>query len=1128
VLTTCPRCSQANRGGRRFCADCGAALATNCLSCGFDNDPAATFCGGCGLTLLPALGAPTGTSSPQSWTPRHLSEKVLLSRGAMEGERKQLTVLFADLKGSMELIAGRDPEDSRRILDPVLECMMEAVHHYEGTVNQVMGDGIMALFGAPLAHEDHAVRACHAALRMQQATGRFAERQHLVEPGAIRIRVGLNSGEVIVRSIGSDLHMDYTAVGEATHLAARVEQAAEPGTVLISGATLALVEGYVDARPVEPRQVKGLADPIQLFEMTATTAIRSRFDAATARGLSPFTGRASELAELRRGLEQARDGRGNTIAIVGDAGVGKSRLFWEFANDSCTSGCKIVKCGAAAFGEATTHLHLAQLLESYFGLDPRDHELRIRETLQRELSAIDADLVGSLPALLNVFEIAAADEDWERLDAPQRRQRTLDAVSRLLLRRSRDQLVIVVFENLHWIDSEALALLDCMVSGIAEARVLLLVNHRPEFESTWKTKPGYRELSIDALASDSSRAMLDAMLGIDSSLAQLKTLLIERTAGNPLFLEESVKSLLDTGVLVGDTGRYRVQSSASTIRLPATVQAILAARIDRLAPESKRLLEAASVVGLSVPLDVLGAIAEGDDDVLADSLAALQTGQFLYQTSTLPSVEFTFKHALTQSVVYDSLLRERRRSLHLQALRAIERLHGSRLADLSENLAHHAVQAEDWELGARYLLESGRRKAARSAYREGLAYLQAGLDALARLPDAPERFDRELDVRVAMGSMQLATLGWAAPETERTYARAFELCGIVGATPRLFPVLWGIATFYLLGGHIDRAVDAARQFLAKALDGADDGPIVVGQFLMGNTLLWTGDLDRTRSHLEDSLSRYDVERHAGLARLYGQDIEVTALSYLAWTLWFQGHPGQAMATHDDAVRRALERNDVHSIAYAEGERLVGLQLRQEPEQLIEDADRAIAFAAERGAGFFVAVDSVLRAWAQARLEGTSEAISGLRSVIEAYHSTGAQLAGVAFRSMLADALLAVNDPESALRAVETALDLIDRSHDRLWEPEVWRLKGLCLLALSSDRREGEECLRKAVDIAAERGARSWQLRASTSLARWLHLGGRKDKAREVLSPALDFFSQGLDTPDVRDARALLSLIVEAA
>jgi class 3 adenylate cyclase/tetratricopeptide (TPR) repeat protein len=593
----CPHCQHENRDTAKFCAACGQAFAVTCTACGNQNPPGAAFCDNCGARLAGPTPAPPPVSpharEPLSYTPRHLAEKILTSRPALAGERKQVTVLFADLKDSTELIKDLDPEAAQQLLDPALHRMMDAVHRFEGTVNQVLGDGIMALFGAPIAHEDHALRACYAALAMQASMRDYAEEVRRAHGMALRLRVGLNAGEVVVRTIGNDLHMDYSAVGQTVHLAARMEQLAAPGSILLTVATLRLVEGLVRVNALGPVPVKGLPEPAEVFELVGATAVRQRFQARAAQGLTRFVGRQCELEALYQALAQAGAGHGQVVAAVGEAGVGKSRLVYEFAHSHHTQGWRVLESASVSYGKATPYFPVLELLKRYCHLEDHDDHRTIRAKVTGQVLTLDETLQDMTPALLALLDALPADSSFLTLDPPQRRQRILDALKRVLLRESQGQPLVLVFEDLHWIDAET-----------------------------------------------------QALLGDDPSLVPLKQLLIARTAGNPFFLEESVRTLVETGVLVGQPGAYRLDAPLPTIQVPATVQAVLAARIDRLPPEAKRLLQTAAVIGTEVPVSLLQAIADMPDEALYRHLARLQAAEFLYETRLFPEREYTFLHAL--------------------------------------------------------------------------------------------------------------------------------------------------------------------------------------------------------------------------------------------------------------------------------------------------------------------------------------------------------------------------------------------------------------------------------------------------------------------------------------------------
>jgi len=906
----CSQCRHENPPAQKFCGECGTRLSLTCAGCGVSNPPGQKFCGECGARLGEQDGAPSKPVSPESYTPKHLAEKILTSRAALEGERKQVTVLFADLKGSMELLSDRDPEEARKLLDPVLEHMMEAVHRFEGTVNQVMGDGIMALFGAPLAHEDHAVRACYAALRMQESVKRYAEsvrRQHGV---TIRIRVGLNSGEVVVRAIGSDLHMDYTAVGQTTHLAARMEQIADPGAIAITPYTLALAEGYVEVRSLGPIPVKGLADPIEIFELTGAGTARTRLQAAALRGLTRFVGRDAEVEHLRRVLGQAGAGRGQVVAIVGEAGVGKSRLTYEFTHSHRVQDWLILEASSVSYGKATSYLPVIDLLKGYFKIGDRDDHREMRAKVLGRVLGLDRALEPLLPPLLALLDVPVEDAAWQNLDPPQRRQRTLDAVKRLLLRESQVQPLLVVFEDLHWVDGETQALLDSLVESLGSARLLLLVNYRPEYEHRWGSKTAYPQLRLDSLPAESAAELLAALLGPDPGLAPLTQMLVKR--GNPFFLEETVRTLVETGALAGARGAYRLTRPVDALQVPATVQTILAARIDRLPPEEKRLLQAASVIGKQVPYALLAAIAEQPEEALRPGLAHLKEAEFLYESQLFPDLEHTFKHALTHDVAYAGLLGERRRDLHAAVAAALERLHADRLVEHVERLAHHARQGEVWDKAVRYLRQAGTKVFMRSANREAVTCFEQALDALRRLPEHPDAIAESLDLRFDLRNALLplgerGRMGALLDEAE-------ALAEAIGDQRRLGRALtYKIVQFWLVG-DFGAAIQAGRRALAIGESQADVALQVVANGYLGAAYRGRGEYREGVRHCEAAITLIPEDlrqERFGQAAIAGSQVR----TFLAIALGALGRFAEAFGRFREAMQIAEEAGHVWTLLF---------------------------------------------------------------------------------------------------------------------------------------------------------------------------------------------------------------------
>ena len=913
----CSSCGSDNRPGRRFCAECGAPLAVPCPSCGFANEGDDKFCGGCGQSLraAPAAGTPVRAPAavepraaappapripaPVTYTPKHLAEKILTTRSALEGERKQVTVLFADLKGSMELLAERDPEDARKLLDAVLERMIEAVHHYEGTVNQVLGDGIMALFGAPLALEEHAARACYAALAMQESIRRYAQERGT--GSAVRIRVGLNSGEVVVRAIGSDLHMDYTAIGQTTHLAARMEQTAAPGSILLTPATLRLVDGYVDVRSLGPTAVKGVATPIEVFELLGQSPMRSRLEVSFSRGLTPYVGREEERIVLPGALARAEAGRGQVVALVGEAGAGKSRLLWEFIHSEETRGWLVLESRSVSYGKATTYLPVIDLLKGYFQLGDRAEAGQVRDTVTARLMGLDPSLDTAVSPLLALLHVPVDDPQWTTLDPSQRRRRTLDAVKDVLFRESAERPLLLVFEDLHWIDSETQALLDEIVASLGDRRIMLCVNYRPEYEHRWGGNEFYTEIRVDPLGAVKAEALLRVLVGGSDELAELRRHLISRAQGNPFFLEESVRTLVESGTLVGVPGAYGLDKPLTSIQIPGTVQSIIAARIDRLPSELKRLLQEASVVGRDVPFALLAAIAEMSDRELRQGLAQLQDAQFLVETRIYPELEHTFTHALTHDVAYASLLHERRRALHTAMVDGIERLYPDRLGEHVEVLAYHAYRGEDWARAVRYDRQAGAKALARSAHPEAVTSFERALSALARLPETRDTLEQGIDVRFSLRNSL-----WPLGELQRLHEhlnQAETMAEALGDQRRLGQVSAYMSQFFAWMGDHARAVEVGQRTLAIAAK-LDDFALQVGaNFRLGQAWYARGQYRQALDVLSRNIAALqgdDLHRRLGMTGLPS----VLTRAWLVWCLAELGEFTEARERAAESVRIA--------------------------------------------------------------------------------------------------------------------------------------------------------------------------------------------------------------------------------
>jgi class 3 adenylate cyclase/tetratricopeptide (TPR) repeat protein len=1040
-------------------------------------------------------------ASPETYTPKHLAERILTSKAALEGERKQVTVLFADMKGSMELLADRDPEEARKLLDPVLERMMEAVHRYEGTVNQVMGDGIMALFGAPLAHEDHAVRACYAALRMQESVGRYADEVQRSHGVPVTIRVGINSGEVVVRSIGSDLRMDYTAVGQTTHLAARMEQIARPGSILITGETLRLAEGFVQVRPLGPVPVRGLDAPVEVHELTGAGVARRRLEAAAARGLTRFVGREDELEALRQAQARASVGHGQIVAVVGEPGVGKSRLFWEFTHSHRTHGWLVLESGSVSYGKATPYLPVIDLLKGYFRIHDRDDQRAVREKVSGKLVTLDPALMPALPVFLSLLDVPVEDPRWQALDPPQRRQPTLDALKRLLFRESQVQPLCLVFEDLHWIDFETQALLDSLVESLPTARLLLLANYRPEYRHAWGSKTYYTQLRIDPLPPESAEELLRALLGADPSLESLKQLLIERTEGNPFFIEESARTLVETGILIGERGAYQLAGPLGDIRVPATVQAVLAARIDRLPPEEKRLLQCAAVIGKDVPFPLLLAIVELPEEAVRRGLGDLQAAEFLYEASLFPDLEYTFKHALTHEVVYGSLLQDRRRALHAAIVAAIERLHAGRLAEHAERLAQHGFRGELWEKAVAYLRQAGAKAFTRSANREAVQCFEQALAALSHLPESPATLEQAIDIRVELRRPLIPldernrVLGYLG-EAEALARRLDDRRRLGWVSGAMCLDLW-------LAGHARDARECGKRADSLA-EAVGDFPLrVFANYYLSIVSLASGDYQRA-----ETLCRRNVESLTGdLSRERFGTIGFPAVSARAWLTWLLADRG----LFDEAITHGLEGVRLaEALEHAWSLVLVcwGLGYAHGVKGELSEASRVLEQAlalCERWSFTYLSPGVTATLGHVYALSGRIPEGLALLERLARAEEPRTPLSHSAHLVYLAEALMLAGRLDEAAACAERGLALAAERGERGFEAYALGLHGE--LALRRNRPDAESWFRRAMALAEELGMRPLVAHCHLGLGRLHRATARRSEARQHLATATAMFRE---------------------
>jgi class 3 adenylate cyclase len=1152
----CSNCSCENPPGTRFCAQCGNPFPAECPKCGAQYSPPAKFCRDCGAPFdAKARAAKPAASEPSPFPEQH-------DPSASEGERKTVTALFADIKGSMEMIEHLDPEEARAIFDPALQLMIEAVRRYGGYVAQSAGDGIFAMFGAPIALEDHPQHALYAALRMQEDLKRYSDRLRERGEPPVTIRIGVNVGEVVVRTIKKgETDTEYTPIGHSISLASRLQALAPAGSIAIGPAVQRLVEGYFTLSALGLARIKGVTEPVELYEVTGLGPLRTRLQRSAGRGYTKFVGRQNEIQAMKRAAEQAKAGRGQIVAAVAEAGVGKSRLLFEFKAVS-QSGWMVLEAFSVSHGQASAFFPLIDLLYSYFEISSEDDARKRREKINGKVLTLDRSLEDTLQYLYGLLGIADEDHQIAEIKAQTRKHRALDAVKRILLRESLNQPLIVVFEDLHWMDSESQAFLNLLADSIGTARILLLVNYRPQYRHEWGNKTYYTQLRLDPLGKESADEMLTALLGSAPDLVPLKRIIVEKTEGNPFFMEETVQVLLDEGALVRN-GTTRLTKPLRELKIPPTVQAILAARIDRLPPDQKDLLQTLAVIGMEFKLGLvrhvwqpptLSAIASTNPEATtmaltlsrkeADSgatelesmLSELQLGEFIYEQPAVGELEYTFKHALTHDVAYNSVLNERRRLLHERIGAGLELVYRDNLNDHLAALTHHYARSGNPEKAVEYCLLAIQQSEARGSMTEAVALFQTGLDLLEKLPDDDSRADRELDLRNLAHTALGDTKGLASLEVERSIERAIALGQRPGVSWE--KSWWALFTLFFvqqLRPDVRRASAIASELTAKAEERGADGLLAEAGNWLAYTKMIAGDFeaaadafDRTWTVLE-SITRPAADlTHKRVAQISQAQAAVQLLYTLennriisGWNLWFLGYPDRALermnsatATNNQSSKSLI--GDLHGFA------TYICELRRETPQMRARAEARLAIATASGLFTGRALSEIYLGWADV-LDGDPEGgIARMRAQMSQLKTAGSEYITDRGLTFVATALGRAGRYEEGLSALEEAFLFTERTGQQYYQAEVHRLKGELLFGHdAANAAAAEQSFHSALDISRRQRAKSWELRASTSLARLLRDLNRREEARPLLAGVYGSFTEGFDTEDLKDARALL-------
>lgn len=1033
----------------------------------------------------------------------------------VEAERRQLTVLFCDLADSTRLAAGLDPEDWREVVRGYQQAAVGVAERFDGHVAQYLGDGLLVYFGWPRAHEDDAERAVRAGLGIVEAVAESNDALQARAGLRLALRIGIHTGPVVVGEMGAGEHKETLALGDTTNVAARLQGEAEPDTVVMSAATLRLVPGIFVTRELGERTPKGFAEPVHLYQALRPSGMRSRLDVAAATGLTPLVGREQELGLLEDRFARVREGLGQAVLVSGEAGIGKSRLVQAFRERIAERAHSWLECRCSPYAQDSAFFPVLELQRQSLGLGPEAPVASRFERLEAGVERAGFDLAEAMP-LMASFHGLALPERYEEpvLSSEGRRKKTLDLLVEWLLRLGRLQPLVFLMEDLHWVDPSTQDLVGQILERIPRENVLLLATYRPDFQPPWGARSHLTPMLLARLTRHQLGDLVrKAARGRDLPEAWVEEI-IRRSDGVPLFAEELTKTVLESHP------EPPAEGEAPELHIPESLQDSLMARLDALGPV-KELAQVGAVLGREFEYPLLLAVSPMSQEDLQHALSAAVREELFYQRGTPPEASYLFKHALIRDAAYDSLLRATRQRHHLRVAEAlIDRMPA--LAEAQpEWVAHHFAQAGEVERALPYFQRAAEEAAARSANAESVRYYGKALELVQRLADGPERKRRELLLQVGIGAPLQLVDGYRAPATVRAYTRALELCREVGDTAQLVQALWGQYSLHLVGSELDVASELAGELLAVAQREGDASLENLARLALGVPVFFGGRFERALEHLEDSIALYDLKRDRRAAYRYGQDPGVMAMPFASFCHWFLGRPERALALSRDSLALAQAVGHPYTTALAHAYATLLHQMMRDYRRALELAEDTVAIATEQAFPLWRGFGAVSRARALAGLghpEGCVEIIqAGLTDVA----ATGTVASSPYFVALLAETQELSGQRDDALGAFEMALGLAETTGCRYWDAELRRSKGALLLGTTDASSDGERCLREALDIARRQKAKSLELRAATSLARWRQRRGGRAEARTLLQPVYDGFTEGFDTRDLREAKALL-------
>jgi class 3 adenylate cyclase/predicted ATPase len=1043
-----------------------------------------------------------------------------------EAERRQLTVMFCDLVDSTRLSSHLDPEDLREVVRAYQSTCAEVIQRFDGHIAQYLGDGLLVYFGYPQAHEDDARRAVRTGLGILAVMGDLNQGLQRAKGIQLAIRIGIHTGLVVVGEMGGGGRQEQLALGETPNVAARIQGLAAPNTVAMSEATSRLVEGYFTCQSLGEHTLRGVPQSLKVYRVLSESGATSRLDVTQPRGLTPLVGRESEVTLLMERWEQAKAGQGQVVLLSGDPGIGKSRLVQVLKDQVAAEPHTRWECRSAEYSQNTALFPLTDLFQRILQFEAHETPDARLEKLEHALSQYRLPVEETIPLLAPLLSLALPENRYPLLNlSPQwQRQKTLETIVAILLELAAHQPVLFILEDLHWTDPSTLELIGLLLDQTPTASMLALLTCRPHFQPAWHHRSYLTEITVNRLSQPQIERMVERIADGKILPSEIMQQIVERTDGVPLFVEELTKAVLESGQLKGIDDHYELVGSLSTLAIPATLQDSLMARLDRLV-SAKGIAQLAAVIGRQFSYELLQAISQLDAMTLQRELGRLVEAELVYQRGLPPQATYVFKHALIQDAAYESLLKSTRQHYHQRIAHVLEEQFQETTQAQPEFLAHHYTEAGLTGQAVAYWHKAGQKASEGSAHVEAISHLRTGLELLQTLPETPERVQREVDMHITLGASLIATKGYGAPEVAQTYTNARRLCQSLNDPHQLFPVLRGLWNYAIVRAELRTAHALGEQLLSLAQHTQDTAMLVAAHAALGRTLFFLGMVASAHTHLTQGLALYDLQQHRASVLLYGEDAGVVCHSFAAWALWRLGYPDQGLVQTNEALTLAQQSAHPFSLSFALSNAAQFHQLRREVRTVQEHADATITLATDQGFPFWLAIGSALRGWALAQQGQTQDGIAQIDQGLRAFRATGAESTRSHYLALLAEAHSVSEQPEAGLTALGEALTLVETTGARFYEAEVYRLKGRLLLQLSADNQtDAETCFQNALEVARNQHAKSWELRAATSLARLWQQQGKRQEAHDLLAPIYGWFTEGFDTADLQEAKALLDAL----